>query len=73
MEIDMKTFGTVASFAGLLILASIVGSFDYYDECRAAVDCVAGEEPSILWALVKGIVALILMFVGVSAIISSEE
>ena len=68
----MKIFGGIVFGLGLLLIASVAGASDFYEECRAAADCVAGEEPSTFWAVVKSIFGIGMMGVGVLAL-SSED
>ena len=44
----MKVIGYIAAVVGLLLAFGAVGSSDFYEECRAAADCVAGPAPSML-------------------------
>lgn len=49
---------------GLLILAGTAGSSDYYDECLAAADCVAGEPMSLLQMTLQSVLGLALFMAG---------
>jgi hypothetical protein len=42
----MKIFAAVLGLAGFMIIIGTAGSSDFYEECRAAADCVAGEPMS---------------------------
>lgn len=44
----MKVIGYIAAVVGFLLVIGAVGSSDFYEECRAAADCVAGSAPSML-------------------------
>ena len=68
----MKIFGGIVFGLGLLLIASVAGASDFYEECRSAADCVAGEEPSMLWGVVKSIFGIVLMGVGVLALTSED-
>ena len=68
----MKIFGGIAFGLGLLLIAGVAGSSDFYEECRAAADCVAGEAPSTLWMVIKSFIGVVLMGVGVLALTSDD-
>lgn len=57
---------------GLLILAGTAGSSDFYEECRAAADCVAGDPPSMLQMTLQSILGLALMVVGCLGLTNEE-
>lgn len=58
---------------GFLLLAGAVGNQDFYEECRAAADCVAGDPPSLMQTALLSFVGLILMFIGAVTIYAKEE
>ena len=60
----MKVLGYIAVIIGFVIIAGTAGSADFYDKCRAAVDCVAGEPMSLLQVIAQFIGGLILMVGG---------
>ena len=68
----MNIFGGIIFGLGILILASVAGASDFYEECRAAADCVAGEAPSTFWAVIKSFIGLMLMGLGV-LVLTSED
>ena len=68
----MNIFGGIIFGLGILVLASVAGASDFYEECRAAADCVAGEEPSTFWAVIKSFIGLMLMGLGV-LVLTSED
>ena len=68
----MKIFGGIAFGLGLLLIASVAGASDFYEECRRAADCVAGEEPSIVLGFIKSFIGVVLMGMGVIAITSED-
>jgi hypothetical protein len=43
----MKILGYIAATVGVLLIIGVAGGSDYYEECRAAVDCVAGPAPTM--------------------------
>lgn len=49
---------------GLLILAGTAGHSDFYDECLAAADCVAGEPMSVLQMTLQSLLGLALFVAG---------
>lgn len=49
---------------GLLIMAGTAGNSDYYDECLAAADCVAGEPMSLLQMTLQSLLGLALFVAG---------
>jgi hypothetical protein len=51
---------------GLFLVAGAAGSQDFYEECRAAADCVAGDPPSFLLTIFQMVVGLVLMVTGVA-------
>ena len=44
----MKVIGYIAALVGFLLIIGTAGSDDFYYECRAAADCVAGDPMSPL-------------------------
>lgn len=60
----MKIAGGLMVGIGFLIIAGTVGATDYYDECRAAADCVAGEAMSELEVAVRMLIGLMVMAIG---------
>ena len=68
----MKIFGGIAFGIGLLLVAGAAGSSDFYEECRAAADCVAGDAPSTLGIVLKSIAGIILLGLGVLAMNSED-
>jgi hypothetical protein len=60
-----QIFGYVTALVGFLLLAGAAGSSDYYYECLAAADCVAGEQPSLIWEFIQAFVGLTLLIFGV--------
>ena len=47
---------------GLFIVMGAVGRHDFYDECLAASDCVAGDPPSMFVTMLVALFGLALMF-----------
>ena len=57
----MRVASYIALGLGFFLIAGTAGSSDFYEECRAAADCVAGEPMSgyqILFQLVAGVVLM---------------
>ena len=69
----MKTDGLLFTLFGILFLAGVAGNSDFYEECRAAADCVAGDSPSTFWQIVMSLFGLILLGLGVLVLISEEN
>lgn len=63
----------VLLFAGFLLVAGTVGSDDFYMECRAAADCVAGDPPSAVAFGVKIIVGFLMMLGGGFMVLKGDE
>ena len=49
---------------GFLILAGTAGSSDFYEECRAAADCVAGEPMGLGQMILQSLLGLALLLAG---------
>ncbi len=60
----MKIFGGIAVGLGFLLIAGTAGSSDFYEECRAAADCVAGEPMSLLQMILQCVGGVILLGIG---------
>jgi hypothetical protein len=58
---------------GLFLIAGAAGGQDFYDECKAAADCVAGDPPSMFLTIVQCIVGMITMFIGVSGMLKEND
>ena len=56
---------------GLFLVAGAAGSQDFYQECRAAADCVAGNPPSFLLTIIGTVVGMTLM--GISVVMTVTE
>jgi hypothetical protein len=67
----MKIFGGIAVGLGFLLIAGTAGSSDFYEECRAAADCVAGEPMSLLQMILQCVGGVIL--IGVGALILADD
>jgi hypothetical protein len=63
----------VLLIGGLLLVASAVGAEDFYLECRAAADCVAGDPPSAVAFGVKIIVGFLMMLGGGFMVLKDDE
>lgn len=60
----MKFAGYVIAVIGFILIAGVAGSSDFYEECRAAADCVAGEPMSTLRIALQSIGGLIIIGFG---------
>ena len=56
----------VLIIGGILLMAGAAGSSDFYDQCKAAADCVAGDPPSTLRIILQSLAGLVMMFIGVA-------
>jgi hypothetical protein len=63
----------VLFIAGLLLVAGALGAEDFYVECRAAADCVAGDPPSAVAFGVKIIVGFLMMLGGGFMVLKDDE
>jgi len=62
----------VLLIVGFLLVAGTVGSDDFYMECRAAADCVAGDPPSAVAFGFQMIIGFLMMFTGIAAFEGDE-
>ena len=63
-----KIIGTVIATVGFFLFAGTVGASDFYEECRAAADCVAGEPMSFLQVITQLIISVILLAAGAALV-----
>jgi hypothetical protein len=63
----------VLLIGGLLLVAGAVGAEDFYEECRRAADCVAGDPPSAVAFGVKIIVGMLMMLGGGAMVLKDDE
>jgi len=56
----------VLIIGGILLMAGAAGSSDFYDQCKAAADCVAGDPPSTLRIILQSLAGLAMLFIGVA-------
>jgi ascorbate-specific PTS system EIIC-type component UlaA len=61
----MKVFGGIMFLIGVLLIAGSAGSEDFYEQCKAAVDCVAGDPPSAIGQIIEFAFGLIFSIIGV--------
>jgi hypothetical protein len=59
----------VLMIAGLVLIAGAAGSSDFYDQCKAAADCVAGDPPSTLGIIGQSLLGMFLLWIGVSKVL----
>lgn len=65
----MKTkFGGVLIILGIFGMAGSVGKYDFWEQCHAAADCVAGDPPNDLMQIALFGMSLILALVGIKLI-----
>lgn len=60
----MKALGYTAAIVGFLMIIGLAGNSDFYDQCKAAADCVAGEPQSTLSMILQGLAGVVLMAGG---------
>lgn len=58
---------------GLILIAGAAGGQDFYDECKAAADCVAGDPPSMFLTIVYCLVGIVTMGIGVAGMIKDND
>lgn len=69
-----RTFvSALLAAVGFILIAGAAGTSDFYEECRAAADCVAGEEPSFVVQMIQAVIGLTLMAIGVKRLAQDEE
>ena len=61
----MKMIGYSSTIIGFILIAGTAGSSDFYEECRAAADCIAGEPMSMTQMTLQSLGGLILMGLGI--------
>lgn len=66
----MKNLGCTIAVAGFIIIVGTAGNADFYEECRRAADCVAGEPMSTLQMTLQSLAGLVMMAIGVKMITS---
>ena len=60
----MKIIGFIAALVGFFLIIGTAGSDDFYYECRAAADCVAGDPMSPLQIVLQLLTGIILLVWG---------
>jgi len=60
----MKVFGAALFIFGGLLIAGSASADDYWEACRHAVDCVAGDPPTGLVQIAEMTFGLIFAIVG---------
>lgn len=65
----MKTAAYITGAIGFFLIAGTAGSSDFYEECRAAADCVAGEPMSTAQFVLQSVAGVLMMAVGFFAAI----
>lgn len=69
----MKNIGYIAALVGFFMIIGTAGSDDFYWECRAAADCVAGDPISPLQFTLQVVAGILLTVWGVfTAMVSSK-
>lgn len=69
----MKTFAAILGILGFFIIAGTAGASDFYYECLAAADCVAGEPMSGLREAVQIAIGLFLLVVGFIGTMAAQD
>lgn len=69
----MKIFGGILFGLGFLLIAGTAGSSDFYEECRAAADCVAGEPMSLLQIILQSVSGLLMLAFGTVILTAPKE
>ena len=69
----MKYAPYIAIAVGFILLVGTAGSIDFYDECRAAADCVAGEPMSYVQMLVQSLIGIVLFGIGVFSLVERDR
>lgn len=54
---------------GMLIVIGTVGAIEFWDECYAAADCVAGEPMSMTELAIKLVIGFTLIWFGMEKMI----
>ena len=65
----MKTAAYITGALGFLLVAGTAGADDFYHECLAAADCVAGEPMSGARMVLQSLAGVLMMAVGFFAAI----
>ena len=60
----MKTLGYITAIVGFFLIIGTAGNSDYYDQCKAAADCVAGAPQSGVSVFLQLVAGVVLMGVG---------
>lgn len=69
----MKNIGYIAALVGFFLIIGTAGSDDFYWECRAAADCVAGDPMSPFQFTLQVVAGILLTVWGVlTAMVSSK-
>jgi hypothetical protein len=69
----MKTFSAIVAAVGFLVLIGTAGADDFYHECLAAADCVAGEPMSGTELTLKMLLGVVLFAAGIFGCTDSGE
>lgn len=69
----MKYVPYVCAVAGFLLIIGTAGSADFYDECRAAADCVAGEPMSFARMITQSLIGIVMMGFGIFTIVERQD
>lgn len=69
----MKYVPYICIAVGFLLLAGLAGSSDYYEQCRAAADCAAGEPMSYARMLIQGLIGIVTFGTGVLMIVERDQ
>ena len=69
----MKNIGYIAALVGFFLIIGTAGSDDFYWECRAAADCVAGDPMSPLQFTFQVVVGILLTVWGAFTAMGSSK
>jgi hypothetical protein len=67
-----KILGFVGLLVGFLLIAGTAGSDDYWEACHRAVDCVAGDPPSLVGEIFQALLGAIMMILGFFAVTAND-
>lgn len=62
----MKFIGIALAIFGFLLIASAPGAQDFYEQCKAAADCVAGDPPGAISIIAKVVGGMVIAWLGIA-------
>jgi|694.fasta_scaffold91299_5 hypothetical protein len=69
----MKIFGSIVFGLGFLLVTGTAGASDFYEECLAAADCVAGAPMSDLRMMLQLLAGVATMVTGICLLSKNSE